>query len=210
MQSASIFVRILIFCASVQTTTTVRSLQLCTSGTHLNLASGNWHFQCRTLRWKCCLTSSEVFVWTWTDTVAEDTSEFTMILLLAVRSSNGSRTTCLRQYITTTTMFHWWGGMLWILSTFFLSPYLSLIILVQDGLCLICQHNVISLSFRSLFFFVKQSWPGFEAYRWHSGNAFCYLLTLAQTHLPSGSGQRGWEGGFSWLPLLSPTLVPLL
>lgn len=138
IQSASIWVRI-IFCASTQTSTTVRSLQLCTSEmhTHLNLASGNLLFRCGTFHLKCRLTSSEVFGWVLIDLIAEDTSEFILMLLSAVSSSKGSHP-CARQYITTTTMLQWSGGMLWILSSFFLSPYSSLIILVQVYLCLIC------------------------------------------------------------------------
>ena len=49
-------------------------------------------------------------------------------------------------------MLRWSGGMLGILSSFFLSPHSSPIILVD--LCLICQHDIISLALLKLFFFL--------------------------------------------------------
>lgn len=154
-------------------------LSSCASGMHLNLASGHWRFRRGTLRWKCRLTSSEASVWTWADAIH------------AIYMC----TTCLRQHgTTTTTMFHRWGGMRWILSTFFPSPYLSLTILVQDGR----QRNMISLSFLSLFFFfflnkLDLVWkhtggtlatPSVICWRWHRPT---YLLDLANCFLASSA-----------------------
>lgn len=108
--------------------------------------------------------------------------------------SNGSHT-CSRQNIPTS-MLQWRGGKLWILSRFFLSPYSSLIILVEVDLCLIC--DVLSWVDK-LDLLLKHTGgtlvkPSLPCWRWHRPTS------------PSGSGQL-LRRGFSWLPLLSPTLL---
>lgn len=176
LQSASILVRIVIFCASIQTATTVRSLQLCRSETHLNLAPGNWLFRCGTFHLKCRLTSSEVFGWAWTDSI------------------------CWGHFRIHPDAFVSSATIQW-------QPY---VVLVQDGLGLICQHHVISLAFPSFFLFLfGQTWPGFE----HRGGALVkpavigwrwqrptYLLDLANC----------CEGVFLGFLSISHTALPAL
>lgn len=144
--------------------------------THLNLASGDWLFRCGTFHLKCRLTSSEEFGWLWADLSAEDTSEFTLMLLLTVSSSSGSHP-CPGQNMTTT-MLQWSGGMLWILRSFFLSPYSSLILLVQVDLCLICQHDSISSKLDLVLKHTSGTLvkPSLVCWRWHRPT---YLVDLA-------------------------------